>query len=70
MVFDLLNINLYHGWVVDPQDQAASLVSRYSYNQLMEKIVSLNSLIVQKEAERKKQDQGTLLIKILLLADH
>ena len=22
IVFDLLNIQLYHGWLVDPQDQA------------------------------------------------
>lgn len=40
MVFDLLNIGLYHGWLIDPQDlQMAEAVGNLSYNQLVEKII-------------------------------
>ncbi|TTF56866.1 Ubiquitin carboxyl-terminal hydrolase MINDY-1 [Bagarius yarrelli] len=40
IVFDLLNIALYHGWLVDPQSpETASAVGKLSYNQLVEKII-------------------------------
>ncbi|KAK3512186.1 hypothetical protein QTP70_033939 [Hemibagrus guttatus] len=40
IVFDLLNIPLYHGWLVDPQSpEMASAVGKLSYNQLVEKII-------------------------------
>uniref|UniRef100_H2YV39 Ubiquitin carboxyl-terminal hydrolase n=1 Tax=Ciona savignyi TaxID=51511 RepID=H2YV39_CIOSA len=40
-VFDVLRIPLYHGWLPDPQDNATcSSVMNYSYNQLVEKIIS------------------------------
>ncbi|XP_060614033.2 ubiquitin carboxyl-terminal hydrolase MINDY-1 [Anolis sagrei] len=41
IVFDLLNIPLYHGWLVDPQiREAAQAVGKLSYNQLVEKIIT------------------------------
>ncbi|XP_063296138.1 ubiquitin carboxyl-terminal hydrolase MINDY-1 isoform X1 [Pelobates fuscus] len=41
IVFDLLNIPLYHGWLVDPQcAEAAQAVGKLSYNQLVEKIIT------------------------------
>nr|XP_016854328.1 PREDICTED: protein FAM63A [Anolis carolinensis] len=41
IVFDLLNIPLYHGWLVDPQiPEAAQAVGKLSYNQLVEKIIT------------------------------
>ncbi|XP_064257845.1 ceramide synthase 2 isoform X1 [Passer domesticus] len=41
IVFDLLNIPLYHGWLVDPQSpEQAQAVGRLSYNQLVEKIIT------------------------------
>ncbi|GCC41962.1 hypothetical protein chiPu_0025630, partial [Chiloscyllium punctatum] len=41
IVFDLLDIPLYHGWLVDPQSQeVVHAVGRCSYNQLVEKIIS------------------------------
>ncbi|XP_051778734.1 ubiquitin carboxyl-terminal hydrolase MINDY-1 isoform X2 [Erpetoichthys calabaricus] len=40
IVFDLLNIPLYHGWLVDPQSQdTVNAVGKLSYNQLVEKII-------------------------------
>ncbi|XP_068586677.1 ubiquitin carboxyl-terminal hydrolase MINDY-2 isoform X1 [Cebidichthys violaceus] len=41
IVFDLLDIPLYHGWLVDPQMQdILKAVGNCSYNQLVEKIIS------------------------------
>ncbi|XP_063001763.1 ubiquitin carboxyl-terminal hydrolase MINDY-1 [Elgaria multicarinata webbii] len=41
IVFDLLNVPLYHGWLVDPQTpEVAQAVSKLSYNQLVEKIIT------------------------------
>ncbi|KAJ8247885.1 hypothetical protein GJAV_G00251690 [Gymnothorax javanicus] len=41
IVFDLLDIPLYHGWLVDPQtDDVVRAVGNCSYNQLVEKIIS------------------------------
>lgn len=41
IVFDLLNIPLYHGWLVDPQiPEVALAVGKLSYNQLVEKIIT------------------------------
>ncbi|XP_039629675.1 ubiquitin carboxyl-terminal hydrolase MINDY-2 isoform X3 [Polypterus senegalus] len=40
IVFDLLDIPLYHGWLVDPQtDDIVKAVGSCSYNQLVEKII-------------------------------
>ncbi|XP_066557401.1 ubiquitin carboxyl-terminal hydrolase MINDY-2 isoform X2 [Amia ocellicauda] len=41
IVFDLLDIPLYHGWLVDPQmSDIVKAVGNCSYNQLVEKIIS------------------------------
>ncbi|XP_053320853.1 ubiquitin carboxyl-terminal hydrolase MINDY-2 [Spea bombifrons] len=41
IVFDLLDIPLYHGWLVDPQiTEVVKAVGNCSYNQLVEKIIS------------------------------
>ncbi|MBN3314305.1 MINY2 hydrolase, partial [Atractosteus spatula] len=41
IVFDLLDIPLYHGWLLDPQmDDIVKAVGNCSYNQLVEKIIS------------------------------
>ncbi|XP_063277171.1 ubiquitin carboxyl-terminal hydrolase MINDY-1 isoform X2 [Prinia subflava] len=41
IIFDLLNIPLYHGWLVDPQSpEQVQAVGRLSYNQLVEKIIT------------------------------
>uniref|UniRef100_S4RYU3 Ubiquitin carboxyl-terminal hydrolase n=1 Tax=Petromyzon marinus TaxID=7757 RepID=S4RYU3_PETMA len=41
IVFDLLGLPLYHGWLVDPQNSdVVKAVGKCSYNQLVEKIIS------------------------------
>ncbi|KAM3595738.1 uncharacterized protein V6R79_001898 [Siganus canaliculatus] len=40
IVFDLLDIPLYHGWLLDPQSpEMVASVGKLSYNQLVEKII-------------------------------
>lgn len=42
IIFDLLNIRLYHGWVVDPQDKDLRKIvesDASSYNQVVEKML-------------------------------
>lgn len=45
IVFDLLRIPLYHGWLVDPvvDPEAASAIGSCSYNQLVDKIINNKS---------------------------
>ncbi|XP_078666304.1 ubiquitin carboxyl-terminal hydrolase MINDY-1-like isoform X4 [Branchiostoma floridae x Branchiostoma belcheri] len=44
IVFDLLGIALYHGWLIDPQNlDIVTAVGNCSYNQLVEKIISSKS---------------------------
>ncbi|XP_028394238.1 ubiquitin carboxyl-terminal hydrolase MINDY-1-like [Dendronephthya gigantea] len=41
VIFDLLSIHLYHGWLVDPQStEYKKAIKNLSYNQLVEKIVA------------------------------
>lgn len=40
-VFDLLDIGLYHGWIVGQEDAAAhSLIGQLSYNQIVERLIA------------------------------
>ena len=51
IIFDLLNIQLYHGWVIDPQDielQTIVTADAPSYNQLAEKMIR------QRHSEREE----------------
>jgi hypothetical protein len=41
VVFDLLHVPMYHGWVVDPHDTAtADAFGALTYNQVVEKVYS------------------------------
>ena len=43
-VFDVFQVPLYHGWLVDPQDQPTyDVVSKLSYNQLVEMVINNRS---------------------------
>ncbi|CAI9093901.1 OLC1v1029503C3 [Oldenlandia corymbosa var. corymbosa] len=43
-IFDLLDIPLYHGWIVDPQDcETANAIGSRSYNTLMGDLVALDT---------------------------
>ena len=44
IVFDLLSIGLYHGWLVDPQlEDLVLAIGTMSYNQVVESIISGSS---------------------------
>ncbi|OVA00154.1 Protein of unknown function DUF544 [Macleaya cordata] len=49
-IFDLLDIPLYHGWIVDPQDHdTANAIGSKSYNALMGELVALETNNTVKE---------------------
>lgn len=55
-VFDVLNVPLYHGWLLDPQDtEIVKAVNGLSFNQLVEKIITGKESSDEKfKAEGKK----------------
>ncbi|KAL2902290.1 Ubiquitin carboxyl-terminal hydrolase MINDY-1 [Bienertia sinuspersici] len=60
-IFDLLNIPLYHGWLVDPQDrETAEAIGSKSYNTLMGDLVSL-------EHEKWRRKARINVMKIALI---
>ncbi|NWX19799.1 MINY1 hydrolase, partial [Aegotheles bennettii] len=67
IVFDLLNVPLYHGWLVDPQSpEVVQAVGKLSYNQLVEKIITCkqasdSSLVSEGEGPRWGSRGGSLV---------
>ncbi|KHN34990.1 Protein FAM63A [Glycine soja] len=56
-IFDLLDIPLYHGWIVDPQDyDTANAIGSKSYNALMGELVSLETLNMNVHHENNPED--------------
>ncbi|KAL1569001.1 ubiquitin carboxyl-terminal hydrolase MINDY-1-like [Salvia divinorum] len=57
-IFDLLDIPLYHGWIVDPQDiETADAIGSKSYNCLMSELVSLETQAMEcKKNENLEED--------------
>lgn len=56
IVFDLLQIPLYHGWLLDPESvEVASAVGTCSYNQLVDKIINYKT-----SAKSELVTEGTL----------
>jgi len=46
VIFDLCRVRMLHGWVVDMQDrETARVIGNSTYNQLIEKVIELNSLL-------------------------
>ncbi|XP_059164547.1 ubiquitin carboxyl-terminal hydrolase MINDY-1-like isoform X2 [Physella acuta] len=61
IIFDLLEISLFHGWLVDPQDSdTVRAVNQDSYNQLVEKIISL------KQSEKEENVRQALIAEQFL----
>ncbi|UJR33045.1 hypothetical protein I4U23_020504 [Adineta vaga] len=63
IIFDLLNIQLFHGWVIDPQDTELRTIvnsDASSYNQLVEKMIR------QRTSEREEVVRESLLIEQFL----
>ncbi|KAL3619343.1 hypothetical protein CASFOL_036913 [Castilleja foliolosa] len=56
-IFDLLDIPLYHGWIVDPQDsETADAIGSKSYNTVMEELVSLDTQAMDNEKKNDPDD--------------
>lgn len=61
IVFDLLDIPLYHGWLLDPQSpETVSAVGKLSYNQLVEKIIDCKH-----SADNNKVSEGLVAEQFL-----
>ena len=60
-IFDMFHINLYHGWLVDPQQvEIASIVQNLSYIQLVERIIYLKNSDSQIEVAQGMQAEEFL----------
>ncbi|XP_038874614.1 uncharacterized protein LOC120067199 [Benincasa hispida] len=56
-IFDLLDIPLYHGWIVDPQDhETASAIDSKSYNAIMEELVALETQHMEGQCKNNPED--------------
>ncbi|XP_060207178.1 uncharacterized protein LOC132634990 [Lycium barbarum] len=56
-IFDLLDIPLYHGWIVDPQDHdTANAIGSKSYNSLMGELVALDTQNMDTEFKKSSED--------------
>ncbi|KAF5797526.1 putative MINDY deubiquitinase [Helianthus annuus] len=57
-IFDLLDIPLYHGWIVDPQDsETAEAIGLKSYNTLMGELVALDTQNPQSEVKNPNPEE-------------
>jgi hypothetical protein len=65
IIFDLLNIPLYHGWLVDPQcHETVVALGPLGYNQIVEKIIlnkCSNKIDLVTEGEKK-----VVLLKVII----
>ncbi|KAL7188769.1 hypothetical protein ACSBR1_038596 [Camellia fascicularis] len=58
-IFDLLDIPLYHGWIVDPQDyDTANAIGTKSYNTLMEELVALETRNMEGEQKKNSEEDS------------
>ncbi|CAI9110800.1 OLC1v1010887C1 [Oldenlandia corymbosa var. corymbosa] len=61
-IFDLLNIPLYHGWIVDPLDyETANAIGSKSYNSLMVDLVALETQDLEAAGEEDIEEAIELL---------
>lgn len=57
-IFDLLDIGLYHGWIVDPQDaDTAEAIGSKSYNTIVAELVAFETEKPEGERSQNKQDE-------------
>ncbi|KAI4327029.1 hypothetical protein L6164_019534 [Bauhinia variegata] len=58
-IFDLLDIPLYHGWIVDPQDHdTANAIGSKSYNSLMGKLVALETQKMESQTKNNPEEDS------------
>ncbi|KAL1811043.1 hypothetical protein ACET3Z_021108 [Daucus carota] len=59
VLFDLLNIPLYHGWIVDPQDSKTyNALGSKSYNTILGDLVGLETGFVGIEDEKRPEEDS------------
>ncbi|XP_048230070.1 ubiquitin carboxyl-terminal hydrolase MINDY-1 isoform X2 [Ricinus communis] len=58
-IFDLLDIPLYHGWIVDPQDyDTAIAIGSKSYNAIMGELVALETQVMEGESKNNAEEDS------------
>uniref|UniRef100_A0A0D6QZZ5 MINDY deubiquitinase domain-containing protein n=1 Tax=Araucaria cunninghamii TaxID=56994 RepID=A0A0D6QZZ5_ARACU len=58
-IFDLLDIGLVHGWIIDPEDKdTARVIASNSYNTLQERLVALNERKTQELKSRVTEEDS------------
>lgn len=57
-IFDLLDIPLYHGWLVDPQDDTVNAIGAKSYNTLMGELVALETRNMEGECKNDPEENS------------
>ena len=56
-IFDLLDIPIYHGWIVDPQDyETATAIGSKSYNAIMGELVALETQTMEISHKNNSED--------------
>ncbi|XVF10704.1 hypothetical protein REPUB_Repub07fG0205400 [Reevesia pubescens] len=56
-IFDLLDIPIYHGWIVDPQDyETANAIESKSYNAIMGELVALETRNMEVSQKNNSED--------------
>ncbi|XP_022759607.1 ubiquitin carboxyl-terminal hydrolase MINDY-2-like isoform X2 [Durio zibethinus] len=56
-IFDLVDIPLYHGWIVDPQDyETATAIGSKSYNAIMGELVALETRNMEVSHKNNSED--------------
>lgn len=64
-IFDLLGVQLYHGWLADPSDSPTyTVVSQYTYNQLVE--LAINDLTSEDSVKVNSGTSYTFLAFLFL----
>ncbi|WOH03753.1 hypothetical protein DCAR_0623153 [Daucus carota subsp. sativus] len=63
VLFDLLNIPLYHGWIVDPQDSKTyNALGSKSYNTILGDLVGLETGFVGIEDEKRPEEDSVTTV--------
>ncbi|KAL1826877.1 hypothetical protein ACET3Z_005289 [Daucus carota] len=66
VLFDLLNIPLYHGWIVDPQDSKTyNALGSKSYNTILGDLVGLETGFVGIEDEKRPEEDSVTTGKLI-----
>jgi len=57
-IFDLLDVSLFHGWIVDPEDEASAVIGQMSYNQVVEYMINMDIRLSDSSVESHAKLNG------------